>query len=96
MTNEAPQFEGPLDNPDWTTEQNRRYDEAENRNTPQLAREEALSGEKAGAEEGTASAEEKDLGGKRASSPKVITRHRPFRARYKDTTDYVTRQLKDI
>ena len=92
---ETPKFEGPLLNPDWTDEQNRRYDEAENRNTPALARDEALIGAEAGPTLEDIAEKAKGMVNSPASKPtKPATR--PYRARYKDTTDYVTRQLKDI
>jgi hypothetical protein len=98
---ETPKFEGPLVNPGWTPEQNRRYDEAESRNTPQLAREEALLGAEVEIEPTLGDIAQKARGlvdqqGVSTSQGKPKKSVRPYRARYKDTTDYVTRQLRDV
>jgi len=95
---ETPNFEGPLLNPDWTEEQNRRYDEAENRNTPALARNEALIGAESGPMLKDIAEKAKGMVDSPTSKPAkpATSSTRPYRARYKDTTDFVTRQLKDI
>jgi hypothetical protein len=97
-----PEFKGPLDNPAWSDKENRDYDRAENRSSPQLARQEALGrrgsdteidiGKIASRARGLLPEEPKSNHKPRTSKPKK----RPYRARYKDSTDYSKRQLDDV